>query len=194
MLHSPSPSSTRTLAIAGLAAAAAPLGAGGCGDDCGTGGAPSAGLVASSGAIALTYGNLTSLLGNDCPDPAAPEGVISLSIEGRQTTGIGLVTFCIPRPDLLLEGDRTLGTATSTADVRIIDVSGMADNCTFTFNSMQPPMGAAQATGVCTNGDSPDGFALSIDGEISLRRTCGATMDTVSVTLRGRVAIGRRPT
>ena len=194
MLHSPSPSSTRTLAIAGLAAAAAPLGAGGCGDDCGPDGAPSAGLVASSDTVALTYGNLTSLLGNDCPDPAAPEGVISLSIEGRQTTGIGLVTFCIPRPDLLLEGDRTLGTATSNADVRIIDVSGMADNCTFTFDSTRLPTGAAQATGVCANGDSPDGFALSIDGAISLRRTCGATMDTVSVTLRGRVAIDRRPT
>jgi hypothetical protein len=170
------------------------LGAGGCGDDCGPGDAPAAGLVASNETVSLTYGDLTGLLGNDCPDPAAPEGVISLSVEGRLTTGTGLITFCIPRPDLLMEGGRTLGTALSSADVRIIDLGGMADNCTFSFNSAQAPTGTAQATGVCANGDSPEGFALSIDGALSLRRTCGATMDTVSVTLRGRVAVGRRST
>ncbi|HWU90952.1 MAG TPA: hypothetical protein VN253_26985 [Kofleriaceae bacterium] len=197
MLHSRSPSPTSsarplTSAIAGLAAAAAALPGAGCSDDCGPGGAPSAGLVAAGDMVTLSYGDLSGLLGNDCPDPAAPEGVISLSVEGRQTAGPGLITFCIPRPDLLLEGDRTLGTPTSTADVRIIDVSGAADNCTFAFDSARPPTGTAQATGVCTNGDSPAGFALSVDGAISLRRTCGATMDTVAVTLRGRVAVARR--
>lgn len=197
MLHSRSPSPTslppgfRALALAGLAAAAV-LGAG-CGDDCGPGDAPATGLVASNDTVSLTYGELTGLLGNDCPDPAAPEGVISLSVEGHQAGGAGgRITFCIPRPDLLMEGDRTLGTALSGADVRIIDLGGTADNCTFSFNSAQVPTGAARATGVCGNGDSPEGFALSIDGALSLRRTCGATMDTVSVTLRGRVAVGRR--
>jgi hypothetical protein len=45
---------------------------------------------------------------------------------------------------------------------------------------------------VCENGDSPEGFALSIDGEVSLRRTCGATIDMVDMSLRGKVAVSRR--
>lgn len=196
MLHSRSPSATSSatgaLAAAGLAAAA--LGHTGCSDDsCGPGGAPSSGLVASSDLVTLDYGNLSGLLGNDCPDPAAPEGVISLTIEGRQTGGAaGFITLCIPRPDLLMEGDRTLGTGISNADVRIIDLTGAAEGCSFVLDTTRLPTGAAQATGVCANGDSPDGFALSLDGAVSLRRTCGTTIDSVAVTLRGRVAVSRR--
>jgi catechol 2,3-dioxygenase-like lactoylglutathione lyase family enzyme len=33
------------------------------------------------------------------------------------------------------------------------------------------------------------GFALALDGALSLKRTCGATIDAVQVTLRGRVAV-----
>ena len=61
-----------------------------------------------------------------------------------------------------------------------------------TIDSAQPPTGAARATGVCDNGDSPDGFALVVDGALALRRTCGATTDTVAATLRGRIAVTRR--
>jgi hypothetical protein len=193
MQHSRSPSSTDVLAIAGLAAAAV-IGPTGCGDDaCGAAGAPRSGLVASSDMVTLEYGDLSGLLGNDCPDPAAPEGVISLSIEGRQANDpLGLITLCVPRPDLLMDGDRTLGTTLSNADVRIIDLRGNANGCAFVLDTTRLPTGAAQATGVCENGDSPDGFALAVDGAISLRRTCGAITDTVAVTLRGRVAVSRR--
>jgi hypothetical protein len=178
-------------------AAAAAIGLPGCSDDCGPGGAPASGLLVSgdtsTSTFAIEYGNLSSLLGNDCPDPAAPEGVISVSIEGRQTGDAASgVTLCIPRPDLLMQGDRTLGTAISTADVRIIDLGGSADGCTFRLDISQAPTGAAQATGVCDNGDSPEGFALSFDGAVGMRRTCGATTDTVAATLRGRIAIARR--
>ena len=192
MQHSRSPSSTDVLALAGLAAAAA-LGSTGCSDACGPDGAPRDGLLASSDLVTLSYGGLSGLVGNDCPDPAAPAGVISLSIEGRQTDDpAGLVTLCIPRPDLLMEGDRALGTTLSNADVRIIDLRGNANGCSFVLDTTRQPTGAAQATGVCDNGDSPDGFALAVDGAVSLRRTCGATTDTVDVTLRGRVAVSRR--
>lgn len=195
MQPSRSPSPTDVLAIAGLAAAAV-IGALGCGcdgDECGPGGAPSSGLLAASDTATLSYGDLSGLLGNDCPDPAAPEGVISLSIEGRQKDDpTGLITLCVPRPDLLMSGDRTLGTTLLPADIRIIDLRGNANNCSFTLDSTRMPTGAAQATGVCDNGDSPDGFALSIDGALSMLRTCGGTMEVVPVTLRGRVAVGRR--
>ena len=157
------------------------------------GGAPAAGLVANGETLAITYGDLSGLLGNDCPEPGAPAGVISLSIEGRQTDDpLGLVTFCIPRPDRLMEGERTLGTALSTADVRIIDLRGSAAGCTLALDSSQPPFGTATATGVCKNGDAPEGFALSVDGAVTLRRTCGTTVDAVGATLRGRVAVRRR--
>jgi hypothetical protein len=182
MLQSRSPS---LISHRGLLAAAAALSGAGCnGDDsCGPGGAPDSGLVASSDMVSLTYGGLTSLLGNDCPAPDAPAGVISLSIEGRQAGDpLGLVTFCIPRPDLLMEGDRSIGTSLSNADVRIIDLRGNAEGCAFALDTTRLPTGAVQATGVCANGDSPDGFALSFD----------AAVDSVAVTLRGRVAVARR--
>jgi len=193
MLHSRSPSSTSVLAIAGLAAAAA-IGSTGCGDDaCGTGGAPSSGLVAAATMFQLEYGDLSGLLGNDCPDPAAPAGVISLSIEGRQAGDpAGLITLCVPRPDLLMEGERALGTTTAGGDVRIIDLRGSANNCSFVLDSSQPPTGVARATGVCDNGDSPDGFALVVDGAVWMRRTCVTSTDSVQLTLRGRVAVARR--
>jgi hypothetical protein len=189
MLPSRSPWRT-SAAAAGLALSAAAHA--GCGDDCGPGGAPSTGLVLAGDTATLTYGTLSGLIGNDCPDPAAPAGVISLSIEGFQDGGTGRITFCVPRPDLLMQGARTLGTATSTSDVRIIDANGMAAGCTFAIDSAQQPSGSAEASGVCDNGDSPDGFALSLDGTVTLKRTCGPTMDSIAATLRGRVAVTRR--
>jgi hypothetical protein len=177
-----------------LAAALLAVLAGGCSGDsqCGPMGAPSTGLVAASSTAALTYGNLTSLAGNDCPDPAAPAGVVSLSIEGTQTDGTGLITLCIPRPDLLDSAPRSLGTSMSMADVRIFDLSGTADNCTLTLDATRPPTGTAIGLGVCGNGTDPAGFALDVDGAVSLKRTCGATVDTVAVTLSGRVAVTKR--
>jgi hypothetical protein len=182
----------RSLCLSVISAA---LAASGCGDDtCGPGGAPSRGLTASSTDATLVFGDLTFLAGNDCPDPDAPAGVISLSLEGFQTDGgAGRITLCIPRPDLLMSGARTLGTPTSTADVRIIDLNGTAASCTFAFDSSRAPTGSATATGVCSNGIDPAGFALSIDAAVTLRRTCGAAVDTIDVTLAGEVAIAERP-
>jgi len=192
MLHSPSPSPTSllSLALAGLAAAASSLAVSGCGDDCGASGAPRTGLLASGAQVTLNYGDLSSGINNDCPDPGAPDGVISLTIAGKQTTDpAGLITFCVPRPDLLMQGQRSLGVSLSTADIRVVDIQGNANNCTFKLDPAQPPTGSVSATGVCDAGTSSDGFALSFDGGLSLRRTCGATIDNVSVTLRGRIAV-----
>ena len=45
----------------------------GCGDDsCGPGGAPGVGLVASSDAVTLSYGQLRGGLNNACPAAGAP--------------------------------------------------------------------------------------------------------------------------
>ena len=161
------------------------------GDSCGPEGAPAMPITASNAEVTLTYGNLSSLSGNDCPDPAAPSGVISLSIEGTQVGGSGLLTLCIPRPDLLPDG-RTLGTTASMGQLRVIDFSGMANNCTFALDGTMPPTGTGTGTGVCKNGTDKAGFALELTGTVNLRRTCGATVDTVALTLAGKVAVTSR--
>jgi hypothetical protein len=161
------------------------------GESCGPDGAPAEGITATSADVSLSYGNLSSLSGNDCPAPDAPSGVISLSIEGMQLGGTGLLTLCIPRPDLLADG-RTLGTTGSMGELRIIDFTGMANGCTFALDSAMPPTGMGVGTGVCKNGTDPAGFALELTGTVNLRRTCGATIDSVALTLAGKVAVTSR--
>ena len=171
----------------------------GCGDDsCGPDGAPATGLVASAQGVTLTYGGLSSLAGNDCNDPAAP-GVISVSIRGMQIDGAatGVLTLCIPRPDLLMDGPRTLGLVGSTADIRIIAVEGTVDgegeSCSFALDQSRPPTGQGTATGVCASATDPAGFALELDGAVTLERTCGGNpKEQIPVTLRGRVEVAFR--
>jgi hypothetical protein len=165
--------------------------AAGCGgdDDCGPGDAPAVGLVASSSAVTLTYGNLRSTVGNDCPATGAPAGVISLTIESAQTDGTGLFTLCIGRPDLLAERAQALGCDLPGVAARIIDLTGSAGGCSFVFDDEQVVTGDATSTGMCGNGDDPAGFALTVSGGATLIRTCGTTVDSVEVTLSGRVAV-----
>ncbi len=185
------PSSTNLVALGAIAAAACA----GCGDDeCGPMGAPTSGLSVSSADVTLVYQNLTSLAGNDCPDPAAPSGVVSISIEGHQEGNpAGLITLCIPRMDLFTPGtSHNIGTSQSMADVRIFDLSGESNGCTFAFDATRPPTGTVGGIGVCGNGDSDAGFALEVDGNLSLRRTCGSTIDSVAVQFTGKIAVLRR--
>jgi hypothetical protein len=169
-----------------LALALAP----GCSDDdCGPGSAPAAGLVASGSAVTLTYGNLRSTVGNDCPSAGAPEGVISLTIESTQTDGSGLFTLCIGRPDQLAERAQSLGCDLPGVAARIIDFTGTAGGCTLALDDEAPVTGDATSAGMCGNGDDPAGFALTVTGTATLTRTCGTTIDSVAVTLNGRVAV-----
>ncbi len=173
-----------------LALALAAAGATGCGDDsCGPSGAPAIGLVASNDAVTLTYGQLTSGLNNDCPAAGAPSGVISMTIAGTQSDGSGLVTLCIGRPDLLAHQALGLGGDTASAEVRVIDLTGTANNCALKLDVTQSVSGTATTSGLCGNGGDPAGFALVLDGAVTLTRTCGAAIDSVAVTVRGRVAV-----
>ncbi len=166
------------------------LAASGCSDDtCGPNGAPATGIVASGDNTTMTFGNLTGGLNNDCPAADAPSGVVSLSVHGTQTDGTGLLTLCIARPDLLAKSDQALGPDAAGSEVHVVDVSGTSNNCTFTLDKTRLPTGMASSTGLCGNGSDKHGFALVVDGAIPLTRTCGTTVDSVSVTLRGRVAV-----
>lgn len=162
----------------------------GCSDDsCGPGDAPDTGLVAAGDAVALTYGNLTGGLNNDCPASDAPAGVVSLTIRGPQIDGAGFITLCVARPDLLARQAQALDLDVAGAEVRIVDLSGTANGCSFAIDRSQPATGNATASGLCGNGSDAAGFALALDGSLSLTRTCGATIDSVRVTLDGRVAV-----
>jgi hypothetical protein len=157
-----------------------------CGDDtCGPGDAPDYGIFASSSDVTLTFGGLTSGQNNDCPDAEAPPGVVSLTIQGAQQDGPGLLTLCIPRPDKFETGTIPLG----TAGARIIDLKGDANDCMYAFDSSRPVTGNVFATGLCDNGADTAGYALSIDGNVSMTRTCPTMIDTIAVAFEGRAAV-----
>lgn len=169
-------SSTSALALAG------------CGDDsCGPGDAPEFGLLVSSADVSLTYGGFTSGANNDCRDPMAPEGVISLTLEGTQQGTASIITLCIPRPDLLAKSDQQIGSG-----LRIIDINGDKDGCTYAYDSSRVATGTVHAVGMCDNGTNDAGYALGIEGNISLRRTCGTTIDSIAVEVGGQVAVKQK--
>jgi hypothetical protein len=165
------------LAISSLAA---------CGDDsCGSPGSAGFGLIVSSDAVDLVYGGLTASANNDCPASDAPSGVVSVTINGAQmstTTGAGLITLCIPRPDKL-NATVQLGT-----DVKVVDLTGTDATCTYALSG-QPPTGTVEGVGVCSNGIDKAGYGLVFNGFVGLTRTCQTQSDTVSVGITGNVAV-----
>jgi hypothetical protein len=173
-------------AALGLGAVAA--GCGGGDDNCGPGGAPDVGVVASGTGVSINYGTLSGSPNRDCPDTAAPDGVISLSIMGTQSGGSGLITLCIGRPDLLAKQALSFG-AEPGAQVHLVDLNGSASDCTMKVDRTTAPTGTATSSGMCGNGGDPAGFALVLDASLTFTRTCGTTVDSVPVTLRGRVAV-----
>lgn len=161
------------------------------GDSCGPDDDVAQTISAASSAVSLTYGNLSSLAGNDCPDPDAPSGVVSLSIESTLVGGTGFMTFCIPRPDLLAKG-RLLGGNMAGVEMRLIDFSANADGCTYARDPAKPPTGGATASGICKNGTDEAGFSLDFQGTINVKRTCGATVEDVALSVVGAVAVSSR--
>ena len=184
-------SHSRFLSATRLAAAALAVVAPGCGgdDSCGPGTAPDDGLVASGGGAMLTYSGLSAGLNGDCPAADAPAGVKSLTIAG--TAAMGFVTLCVSRPDLLAKQPQTVGldVAGSAPPARLVDLTGAAGTCTFKIDRTQPASGSVSSTGLCGNGASTAGFALTVDVTLALTRTCDQTIDSIPVTLSGRVAV-----
>ncbi len=154
-------------------------------DDCGPGSAPADGLTATGTGFAFTYEALMASANNDCPDPAAPQGVVSLTIEGSTADGTGLFTICVERPDHLGPSALALGT-----DVQVVDVTGSAGGCDYGIDPLATPTGSVTATGVCANGTDPAGFALTVTGSVGMRQTCGATVTPVIGALAGTTAVG----
>jgi hypothetical protein len=181
-------SPSRFLLISSLVALA------GCDDDartCGPGAAPPGGMHASSADVTLEYEGFSASPNNDCPDHSDPNAPTSLTITAKLAGGMtGFLTVCIPHPEDANQKDRSLGADQSDADFLIVDVVGAANGCTFKLDGSRVPTGTGQTSGLCANGTDPAGFALTLDGAIGLKRTCGATIDTIGVTLAGTVSVG----
>ena len=78
----------------------------------------------------------------------------------------------------------------TVSGIDLIDVSAdLGNGCTVVQDVAASPSGTAAFTGYCDGGADPAGYALALTGTVTLRRTCGATMDTVTGTLGGRVAV-----
>jgi hypothetical protein len=177
---------SRSLCLSAISSLALALAAPACSDtaSCGSPGSAEFGLAVSSDQLSLIYGGLRSGANNDCPDPAAPAGIVSLTVTGSQMGGTGLITLCIPRPDQL-STTGALGTS-----VKIVDLTGTdTAACTYAYDSFHPPTGTVHGVGVCANGSDKSGFGLVFDGFLGLKRTCAGTTDSVSVGITGDVAV-----
>ncbi len=163
-------------------------------DECGTLDAPDDGIVVTGLGVELTFGGMVAGQNNDCPVDGTPDGVISMTIAGSQIGNpTGLFTLCVPRPDQLSNGE-ALGIddpASEDPAVRVVDIVGADVGCEYELSDT-PPTGTATADGLC-NATGEGGFALVLDGQITLTRTCDATIDTVVVSLSGRVAVQPDP-
>jgi len=159
----------------------------GCGDDsCGPGDAPQSGLYLSSADVTINFANLTGGLNNDCPDPAAPDGIVSMTLQGTQVEGTGRVTLCVSRPDKLADGAIPLG----GTSVQIVDLKGDdSAGCMYDYESARPVTGTVSSKGLCDAGASDAGFALTIDASVSLNRVCPTATDIIAVAFQGTVAV-----
>ena len=156
------------------------------GDTCGPGSAPVDGLELAGTGVDVKYTMLQAHPNNDCRDPNAPAGVVSLTINGTQTgTAFGL-TLCIPRPDKLGSGALALGT-----DVVVVDTGAdIGGGCTLSHAATPAPTGTVTSSGACGNGSDAAGFALTFEnGVVPVKRTCGANVDVLMLALTGTVAV-----
>ncbi|HUQ08179.1 MAG TPA: hypothetical protein VM261_37050 [Kofleriaceae bacterium] len=191
-----SPSRSRTDAALGLAFG---LGAAlaGCSDDdgnCGPGTAPADGITMTVGGETVTYGGFTASPNNDCRLANAPAGVISVTVEATQVGGTFPFVLCLPRPDLLGADAVSLTpsrpTPIETDRVMMVDSSAsLSGGCTVAKDVTQMPSGTARFLGYCDGGKSTAGYAIELSGTVPLVRTCGGTMENVTGTITGTVAV-----
>jgi hypothetical protein len=158
----------------------------GCSDgspSCGPHGAGDS-IAVTAGGATLTFGMLVDSANADC---GVTNGIVSITISGSQTdqsmAGPTFITMCVPRPDHLGAG------LTLNTDFNLQDVTGSSGSCTYAIDHTAQPTGTAKSAGLCDNGKSGAGFALTIDAQFMEQRTCGAVVDSVPATLSGTVAV-----
>jgi hypothetical protein len=157
-------------------------------ETCGPGSNASVDLDATGSGIAMTYASLSSSENHDCVAPNTPAGIVALTIGG--TAAGGLITLCIPRPDLLATQTMGLANTSSTgSDVQVVDLTGSATGgCTFALDDTATITGTISATGLCGEGSA--GYSLTVNAGVSVNVTCGSGSATAqTVTVSGTVAV-----
>lgn len=151
---------------------------------CGPGDVTGSTIAGVGGADTIAYADFTAMENNDCPDPNAPAGVISVTIAGAQSTPAGqaFLSFCLPRPDQLSRSE----TLTLGSDLQVVDVQGDLGDCQ--WQAVTAVTGTADLEGYC---GVAGGFALTVDGTATLTKHCMTTGgDTpVTVTLSGTALV-----
>lgn len=179
--------------VVGIAVAGCSSGDDSCGPAVSAGEVVVAQLDSGAGSgVTLRFSQLRARPNNDCPAADAPAGVVSLTISGVAVGGTAPFTLCVARPDLLLEGARTLGA--TGAQVEVVDVVSSDGTCTYRQQRASQPSGTVTASGVCDSGRDAAGFSLTFAGEVSVERTCGAAVDVLRMSITGEVPVTRSST
>ena len=135
-----------------------------------------------------TFGNIVAGFNNDCPPADPPRDLISLTLEGEQAdTGLPF-TLCVERPDTL-NSALALGIAVqhSSLDLRH---HRHGERLHVPLRQRRPTDRHGHRHWRLRQPRRSGGLrALVLDGTVSLERTWGATVDNVTATLSGRVAV-----
>jgi len=59
----------------------------------------------------------------------------------------------------------------------------------YAFDSSRLVTGDVSSSGLCDSGADRSGYALTVDGNVSLKRTCVTVIDTIAVSFDGTAAI-----
>jgi hypothetical protein len=162
-------------------------------ETCGVGSNAAAVFSAGGSGITASYGQLASHENHDCVAPNTPDGVVALTIDGVEVGGAGIVTLCIPRPDLLATQPMGLAnTSSAGSDVQIVDLTGSATGgCTFALDATAEVLGTISAPGLCGEGSA--GYELTFAADVTVDVTCGsgsATSAPATATATGVAVSG----
>ncbi len=121
----------------------------------------------------VTYGNFLSSAANDCPSTGSPTSITVTATQSEPATqSLNFLTFCFPQPELLKsDGQNVIVDFNDESVILLIDSSGQLDECRFRLGTTLPN-GTARFSGLCEDGNHPDGFLLQIDGEASGIQSC----------------------
>jgi hypothetical protein len=175
-----------------------------CGDDdatevCGPSDDAGDAITVSAESQVFRFASFTVAANNDCPAPAPPAGLISVTIFSQQIepAGTGLITLCLPRPDLVegvgvevpLDPDNHPAEADDRAHTIDVDAD-LGNGCRWVLDAATPPDGTATFTGVCGDAEDARGFELALAGTVALIERCTGMPDrAVTATLAGSVVV-----
>jgi len=137
---------------------------------------------------------LTVQANGDCPDPAAPPGVADLTYTAQPQSYSALtqLSFCVPRPDLLLREKGTLGTDVIVLSAESVfcspSISGPGETCCGYTLSLVEPGGSASAQRACGTGTTPD--SLTVSGRVRVESAVAGCGYYEWLQLSGTAAIG----